>query len=74
MSDEDETSSEAFSASEDEWVPTNYKKSDLISDDDDSDFEQVNKGGHKDKKVVNSVSKGNTTKNRKRLIENIDLI
>lgn len=39
MSDEEDSMSEGFSASEDEWKPSKDVKGGESSDDDDSDFE-----------------------------------
>lgn len=40
MADEEESMSEGFSASEDEWTPTKNVRGGESSDDDDSDFEE----------------------------------
>lgn len=40
MSDEEESMSEGFSASEEEWKPSKEAKGGESSDDDDSDFEE----------------------------------
>lgn len=67
MSDEEEFCSDEFSASEDDWEPTNYKKDDYTSDE-DSDFELPNKVSVANKKSTNAGNKASAvTKSRKRL-------
>lgn len=45
MSDEEDSMSEGFSASEEEWQPNKEQRGGETSDDDDSDFEEIPKAG-----------------------------
>lgn len=69
MSDEEESASDGFSASEDEWKPGNCMQGDITSEEDDSDVDKPKKQPLPGKPATKASSKTvNASNNRKRWV------